>query len=225
MVMTKENSISTNLKKYREIADMTQGDLAKELGVSRQSVISLEAGRCVPSVALALRIANFFNMPVEFVFRDNNITNNDGGDNMAREIMPWSPLREMMSMRDSIDKFFDEPPGRAVYYPTVGIRETDDHMIIEADVPGVREEDIDIEIKDDQLVIKGERKHSEETKREDYYLLESTYGSFSRVVALPNYVDAEKAEAEIEEGILKIKFPKIEKKKAKKLEVKKKKKE
>ena len=228
--------IASYLRKYRERTNTTQGDLADLLGISRQSVISLESGRCVPSVALAIRVSRLFEMPVEFIFRseenddsgqsgnNNNSPEGEGnGGTMNRDLMPWSPLREIMSMRETMDRFFDEPNVRAagVFHPSVSIRETEKSLIVEADLPGVREEDVEVEIENDKLVIRGERKHKVETKREDYYHMESSFGSFSRMVSLPSYVDSSKAEAEFTDGVLEIKFPKVQEKKSKKLAIKK----
>jgi HSP20 family protein len=225
MVEVKKN-FGSYLRRYREMADLTQGELAEELGVSRQSVIALESGKCIPSVALALKISRAFEMPVEFIFREQ-VDNNKGKEvKMARDLLPWSPLREIMSMRETIDRFFEEPSSltretSALFHPSVGIRETEKELVIEADIPGVKEEDIDVEVEDDKVIIRGERKHKEETKREDYYHLESSYGAFSRVIGLPSYVDADKAQAEVKDGMLEIVIPKVEKRKAKKLAVKK----
>lgn len=221
------------LRKFREKADLTQGELADNLGVSRQSIISLESGKCVPSVNLAMKIATIFDVPIEFIFRfDENFfdkacekeqeKNNAGGD-MGRDLMPWSPWREMMSLRETMDRFFDEPAwskGSSVFYPSIGIRETAKELVIEADLPGVREEDVDIEVEDNQLIVKGERKHTIEKKREDYYHLESSYGAFSRVISLPANVDSSKAEADFANGILEIRIPKREERKPKKITVK-----
>jgi len=229
--MNDKREISSHLRRFREIADLTQNELADLLSVSRQSIIALEAGKCIPSVSLALKISSLFDMPVEFIFRydnvfeepkEDNIKNNNGGD-MARDLLPWSPLREIMSMREAVDKFFDEPTmvgSSAMFHPQVGIRETDKQLIIEADIPGVKDEDIDVEIERDKVIIRGERKHEQEIKREDYYHLESSYGSFSRVISLPSYVDVDNADAEITNGMLTIKIPKVEEKKSKKLKPK-----
>ncbi|MFH1855176.1 MAG: Hsp20 family protein [bacterium] len=228
--------IASYLRKYREKTNTTQGDLADLLGISRQSVISLESGRCIPSVALALRVSRLFEMPVEFIFRseesddneesEKNTNSPDGEGNggvMNKDLMPWSPLREIMSMRETMDKFFDESNVRAagVFHPSVSIRETEKNLIVEADLPGVLEDDVEVEIENDKLVIKGERKHKVETKREDYYHMESSFGSFSRMVSLPGYVDSSKAEAEFTDGVLEVKVPKIQEKKSKKLTIKK----
>ncbi len=218
--------LGTYLKKYREKAAYTQGKLAEELGISRQSIISLETGKCTPSVALALRIAHFFELPVEFIFRgsdslEKNVNQQKGGE-MSRDLLPWSPWREMMSMRETLDRFSEEPLSKQVgfFHPTVGIRETSKQMVVEVDIPGVKEEDLSLEIEDDKLVIRGERKHSQETKKEDYYHLESSYGSFSRVITLPSYVRADKAQAEVKDGLLEISIPKVKPRQPKKIAVK-----
>lgn len=236
--MDSKKDLSSYLKRYREKADLTQGELAQKLGVSRQSVIALESGKCIPSVSLALRIGRFFSLPVEFIFREvgktelentyREIFNEEEGgeEEMPRSLMPWSPWRDMMSMRDMVDRFFEEPSHAVsdAFHPTVSVRETDKTLIIEADLPGVKEENLDVEIEDDKITIKGERKYENEVKREDYYHMESSYGSFSRLIALPSYVEADKAVAESKEGVLTITIPKKEQKKAKKLSIQPKKK-
>lgn len=233
-----DSNLASYLRKYRECANITQGELAEKLGVSRQSVIALESGKCIPSVALALKISRFFELPVEYIFRveEHNTDSifdqirkqmKGGEENMPRDLMPWSPWREMMNMRETIDRFFDEPFSSRLavqgsFQPSVGIRETDKELVVEVDLPGVKEEDIDVQIEDDKLVIRGERKYSSEVKKEDYYHMESSYGSFSRTIGLPSYVDASRAEAEVKDGILEVKVPKVQEKKSKKIEVKKK---
>lgn len=239
--MTNDKTLASYLKKYRQKADITQEELADRLGVSRQSVIALESGKCTPSVLLALKISRFFELPVEYIFRfqEDNFDSifseiedklKGGEEKMARDLMPWSPWREMMNMRETIDRFFDEPfssrsLSTAVFQPSISIRETKNDLVVEADLPGVKEDDVDVQVEDDKLIIRGERKHSSETKREDYYHMESSYGSFSRVIGLPSYVDASRAEAEVKDGILEVRIPKVEGKKSRKIAVKRSKKE
>jgi len=250
--MDTNKNLASYLRKYREQADLTQGELAEKLSISRQSVIALESGRCIPSVALAIRIARFFELPVEFIFRSfddgleslfSELTNEisgqveenipeekdddkkivkRGGD-MPKSLLPWSPWREMMSMREEIDRFFEEPQSvrTGSFHPSVSIRETEKDLVIEADIPGVKDEDVDIEIEDNKVIIRGERKSKDESKGQDYYHIESSYGSFSRIIGLPSYVDSNQAEAEIKNGILEIKIPKVESRKAKKIPLKK----
>jgi len=240
--MANFKNVAVYLRKYRERGDLTQGELAGELGVSRQSVIALESGKCVPSVALAIRISQFFEIPVEFIFgplgqEDSGIDkffekienkikeNNKRGGSMARDLLPWSPLREVMSLRDAMDRFFEEPSltnakDGGFFHPSVGIRETAKEMIVEVDLPGVAEDEVSIEVEDEKLVIKGERKHREEIKRENYYHLESSYGTFSRVIGLPAYVQGERADADIKDGILTVTIPKVEQRKPRKIQIK-----
>lgn len=250
--MNTDKNLASYLRQYREKADLTQGELAEKLGISRQSVIALESGKCIPSVALAIKIAHFFEMPVEFIFRsfdvglgsifgqidndlneeieenqenlveDNSKTIKRGGD-MSKGLLPWSPWREMMNMREEIDRFFEEPQSvrGSSYHPSVSVRETEKELVIEADIPGVKEDDVDIEIEDNKVIIRGERKSRDESKGKDYYHIESSYGSFSRIITLPSYVDPNRADAQIRDGILEIRIPKVEGRKVKKISVKK----
>jgi len=237
LAVENKNNVQTYLKKFREKTSMTQEELAEKLEISRQSVISLESGKCVPSVHLALRISQFFDVPVEFIFRSDfenhienienieNENNLNGGGQMSRDMIPWSPWRDLLSLRETMDKFFDEPHSVAhqpsgMFLPAVSIRDSQGKLVIEIDIPGVKEEDLDVRVEDDKVIVRGERKHTEENKRDDYYHLESSYGAFSRVIALPSSVNADRAEAEVKNGILEIRIPKVDEKKTKKIEVK-----
>ena len=166
--MTDNKTLASYLKKYREKADITQEELADRLDVSRQSVIALESGKCIPSVLLALKISRFFELPVEYIFRFqeenlnsifNEISNRlEGGEEeMPRDLMPWSPWREMMNMRESVDKFFDEPfasrnLSTVAFHPSVDVRETKGELIVEADLPGVRKRTLMFRLKTTSLL-------------------------------------------------------------------------
>ena len=204
------------LKKVRSKIGLTQEELAECLGVSRQAIIALESGRNLPSIPLALGIANFFELPIEVIFYDESIVkeiDKKKGANMDRELMPWSPWREMMDMRDTIDKMFDDSlvsssPNAEISYPAINVRQTDKELIVEADVPGMKQDEIEIEIAENALSLKGERKHKEETKKQDYYHREVSYGTFYRAIGLPVKIDPQKANAELEHGTLTISLPK-----------------
>lgn len=208
---------------------LTQEELAETLGVSRQAIIALEAGRNMPSIPLAINIAEYFRLPVEVIFyceTENNI-NNKKGDQMDREIMPWSPWREMASMREALDRMFDESVtsiarGSDWNYPALNVRQTDKEVVVEADVPGMKQEDIDIEIGENSVSIKGERKatHEESDKKHSYYHREVNYGSFHRAVTLPVEIDADNAKADLEHGTLTIVLPKAEPAKPKTIKLK-----
>jgi len=210
--------ISKRLKNLREQREVTQEELAKNLGVSRQSIISLEQGRCLPSLPLAVSFAEFFELPLEHIFCLNKPielekSNNQGKEAfMPRDLGPWSPLRDLGSLHDSIDQFFEEsfPVMSKVNLPvpTVNVYEKDNAVVVKADLPGIKEEDLSVEVSEDHLVIRGERKSEEEVDEKNYYRRETSFGSFLRTIPLPSEVDKDKVEAELKDGILTISMPK-----------------
>ncbi len=132
-------------------------------------------------------------------------------------IIRWDPFRDLVTMRERMNKLFEDlvtSKGEekdivaSSWAPAVDIFETDNELVLSAEVPGVDENDIEIHIEDSTLTIKGERKFEHETKEENYHRIERSYGSFFRSFSLPSYVDPDKIEAEHENGILKIRMPK-----------------
>jgi len=109
--------------------------------------------------------------------------------------------------------------------PSIEVFEKEDKLVVKAELPGMKEEDIDISVVGDTLTIKGERKAESEVKEEDYYCCERSYGSFSRSIAVPSSVDANKIEANYEDGVLEVSLPKAPEVKPKKVTVSAKKKE
>jgi len=103
--------------------------------------------------------------------------------------------------------------------------EKEDKFVVKAELPGMKEEDIDISVVGDTLTIKGERKAESEVKEEDYYCCERSYGNFSRSIAVPPNVDAKNIEASFEDGVLEVNLPKVPEVKPKKIAVSAKKKE
>ena len=92
-------------------------------------------------------------------------------------------------------------------------------LVLSAELPGIKEDDIEIKLEDNTLTIKGERKFEKETKEENYHRIERSYGTFSRSFTLPAYIEQEKIEAECENGILKIRMPKKQEAKSRKVKV------
>ena len=109
--------------------------------------------------------------------------------------------------------------------PAIEMFEKEDKFVVKAELPGMKEGDVDVSVADDTLTIKGERKTESKVKEEDYYCCERSYGSFSRSVALPSTVDAKKIEASYEDGVLEVSLPKAPEVKPKKISVSAKKKE
>jgi HSP20 family protein len=105
------------------------------------------------------------------------------------------------------------------WMPTVEMLEKADKFIVRAELPGMKKEDIDISVSDNNLTITGERKTESETKEEDYYCCERSYGRFFRSISLPSNIDSGKVSASLDEGVLEIGLPKIAQAKTKKVSV------
>jgi HSP20 family protein len=103
--------------------------------------------------------------------------------------------------------------------PSVDIFEDRDDIVVKADLPGMKKEDIDVSLTDDAITISGERKKEEKVEKKNYYSFERSYGSFKRSFRLPTEVQTDKAKARFEDGVLEIRIPKTEeaKKKEKKI--------
>jgi HSP20 family protein len=126
-----------------------------------------------------------------------------------------SMLSDISDSRD-IDAKFD-------FSPAINTREGEFAYHIEVDLPGMKKEDINIQIEDSTLIVSGERKVKDEIKEENYYKVESSFGTFSRSFSLPEDIDIENIHAESEDGVLEIVVPKLEKAKidkVKKVEIK-----
>lgn len=145
------------------------------------------------------------------------------------ELMEWKPFREVSRLRREMDRLWDDffGPGRralrpleAEWAPAVDVSETADKVVVKAELPGIDAKDIDISLSGDILTIKGEKKSEREEKKENYHLVERSYGSFSRSLRLPAAVDADKIEAGYKQGILTVTCPKKEEIKPKAIEVK-----
>jgi HSP20 family protein len=124
-----------------------------------------------------------------------------------------------MTVRDEMNRVFNEAFGRAnndesawfsgAWSPPVDIYETDDALVLKAELPGFSKDDINIELKDNTLVIKGERKREEEVKEGGYHRTERVYGAFQRSFMLPTTVDQEKVKAGYKDGVLELRLPKV----------------
>ncbi len=104
--------------------------------------------------------------------------------------------------------------------PSVDILEEKGDIVVKAELPGVKKEDIDITLTDDTITISGEKKKEEEVKKKDYYRYESSYGSFCRTFSLPSEVQPDKAKSKMSDGVLEIRIPKTEEAKKKEVKVK-----
>jgi HSP20 family protein len=143
-------------------------------------------------------------------------------------IVRWEPFRDMMSLRDAMDRMFEErffrPPvpfgawGEGAL--AIDMYETDDSVVVKTAVPGVKAEEIDVSITGDTLTVRAEIKEEQEVNRENYLRRERRYGSSCRSVTLPGGLETEKAEADYTDGILTLTFPKAEEVKPKSIKIK-----
>ena len=144
--------------------------------------------------------------------------------NMPFELEPWRPFREAVSLRDAMDRLFEEsvvtPVKSGIAMPKVDIKEKKDSVVVRAEVPGVSEDDVEVEITDNAMTISGEKKEEKEEEKEGYSYRESHIGSFTRSFTLPSEVAAEKAQADMKNGVLIVTIPKVEAKKPKKVQIK-----
>lgn len=146
-----------------------------------------------------------------------------------REIDIWRPFdSDIVSPRDAFDRMLEDSfifPERMMTrmrYPKIDIQETDNKVEVKAEVPGINEEDVNVEVSDNTLTISGERKEEKEEKGEEgYYRRESFRGTFRRTVALPTDVAGDKAEATYDNGVLTVSLPKTETKASTKINIKK----
>jgi HSP20 family protein len=129
-------------------------------------------------------------------------------------------------MNRLFNTFFDTPNpsngGGAVarrWIPAMDVIETGEHFVLRADLPGLSEYDVKIELEDNVLTISGERKSEHEQKGEGYYRVERSFGAFSRSLTLPEGVDADGIQASFDSGVLEVRIPKPEQHKPRKVQI------
>jgi HSP20 family protein len=150
---------------------------------------------------------------------------------MTRMLTRWEPFRDLSTLQDRIDRLFQDTLGRnrgdfageglegAAWAPAVDILEKGDDLVLRADLPGVDPKDVEINVQNGTLTLKGERKWESDVKEDDFRRVERVYGSFVRSFSLPTTVDADKVEAEYRNGVLEVKLPKRPEAKPKQIKV------
>src|SRR3954470_21752580 len=144
-------------------------------------------------------------------------------------IVRWEPLRELTTLQNEMNRLFNtafDTPSAAGnggtlrrWMPAMDLVETDDHFVLRADLPGMSEDDINIEFEDRTLTISGERKAEGEIKKDGYVRVERAFGSFSRALTLPQGVDPEAVTAHFDRGVLEVSIPKPEARKPRRIEI------
>jgi HSP20 family protein len=142
-------------------------------------------------------------------------------------ITRWDPFRDVSSFRDQMNRLFEDTfsRGRASdsaltpWAPAVDIYETENELVIRADLPDIEEKDLDIRIENNMLTLRGERKFEQTVSEDNYLRVERSYGAFSRSFSLPNTVNAEAIQAEYRNGVLTVRMPKREESKPRQIKV------
>ena len=135
-------------------------------------------------------------------------------------LVRWQPTREVDSLQSEVNRVFDAFFGNGAgassarrWVPATDLVETDDHLVLKADLPGLSRDDVEIEIEDRVLTVSGERKAEHEEKSEGFHRVERAFGRFSRSLTLPDGIEPESVEAEFADGVLEIRIPKPEQRK------------
>lgn len=147
---------------------------------------------------------------------------------MNKSMQVWSPIKELWDLQEDFNRLFfgprqggkrQEGEEGALWAPTVDICEDKEAVKIYTELPGIKKEDVKINVEEGMLTIKGERKFSDEKRKGDYYRIERSYGMFSRSFSLPTNVEPEKIKANMKDGVLEILLPKKEEAKPKEIEI------
>ena len=142
-------------------------------------------------------------------------------------ITRWDRFRNISSLQDEVNRLFENSfPGNrgdnsalTTWAPAVDIYETENELVLKADLPDINEKDLDIRVENNMLTVRGERKFEQNVKEDNYLRIERTYGAFSRSFGLPNTVNTEAIKAEYKNGVLTVELPKRAESKPKQVKV------
>jgi HSP20 family protein len=142
-------------------------------------------------------------------------------------IVRWEPFRELSSLQSEMNRLFntvfDSPGGNGEtmrrWMPAMDLLEEGDDFVLRADLPGMSEEDVNIELEDSTLTISGQRKAEQTSEEGGYYRVERASGAFSRSLTLPKGVDPEAVSARFDRGVLEVRIPKPEERKPRKIAI------
>ena len=142
------------------------------------------------------------------------------------KLAKWSPFKEIMDVRDDFDRLVDRIFNRDFdlweggRVPAIDVYEEGDNIIVKAEVPGVKKEDISVSLNGDILTISGKSEEEKEVKKENFYRKEIRSGTFSRSITLPAQIDKDKVKASYKDGVLQLTLPKSPEEKKKEVKIK-----
>jgi HSP20 family protein len=119
----------------------------------------------------------------------------------------WDPYAELADLRSRFDRMFGDLRAEREWMPSIDVERSEGNLIMRADVPGIKPEELKIEVEDDVLTVSGSHEETSEEKKKDYVRRERRYGAFSRSLSLPAGVDAAGITAETRDGVLEVKIP------------------
>ncbi len=142
-------------------------------------------------------------------------------------IIKYDPFRELRSLQDEMNRLFvsnfsrgsEEGFTSGTWSPSVDIFENKENLVIEAELPGMKREDVDVSIENNVLTVRGERKFEKKDDGDNYHRVERSYGAFTRSFTLPQTVTAEGAKADFTNGVLRVELPKRAETKARKIKI------
>src|SRR6185369_6261113 len=143
-------------------------------------------------------------------------------------IVRYDPFRDLRTLQEEVNRLFstnlsrsfgDEGIGRGAWAPSVDIYENKDQIVLEAELPGMKQDDFDLSIENNVITLRGERKFEKTDETDNYHRVERSYGAFTRSFTLPQTVSAEGATAEYTNGVLRVTLPKREETKARRIQV------
>ena len=143
-------------------------------------------------------------------------------------IVRYDPFRDLRTLQEEVNRLFStnltqgfggEGIGRGAWNPSVDIYENKDQIVLEAELPGMKQEDFDLSIENNVITLRGERKFEKTDETDNYHRVERSYGAFTRSFTLPQTVSAEGATAEYNDGVLRVTLPKREETKPRRIQV------
>ena len=194
---SQRRTIHIRIRDLRRERSLTQEELAVALGLSRQSINAMEAGRNLPSLPVAMQIASFFSVPVHAIF---DLTERSAAEDSEEADVSWLPLRD--AFRDMANEHAAWAPAET---PPVNLRVLADTVEVDIIIPGYDKDEIQIEVGDNFLTVAS----AVDDEDGSYFHQEFGRGNFSRTIALPAVVRGDEAEATLRNGILHISIPKI----------------
>jgi HSP20 family protein len=148
-------------------------------------------------------------------------------------LLRWEPVAELNTLQNEMNRLFNTlvdpstPPSRGAsggpsprWLPPMDLLETGEHYVLRADLPGLADEDVNVQFEDNVLTISGERTAEHDDQQEGYYRLERAFGAFSRSLTLPDGVDPDTVQAHLDRGVLELKIPKPAQKKPRHVQIK-----